>query len=53
MICKIGVPKSFAIFTGKHMLESIFNKVAGSKTCNVIKTRLHAGVLFPENIAKF
>ena len=37
---KIGVLKNFANFTGKHLLESLFNKVAGLKTCNFFKKRL-------------
>ena len=27
MFFKIGVLKNFAVFTGKHLLESLFNKV--------------------------
>ena len=29
MFCETGVLKSFAIITGKQLLESPFNKVAG------------------------
>ena len=29
MFFKAGVIRNFAIFTGKHVLESLFNKVAG------------------------
>ena len=39
MFFKIGGPKNFAIFTGKQLLESFLNKVAGLKTCNIIKKR--------------
>ena len=31
MFFKIGVLKNFAIFTGKHLCWSLFNKVAGLK----------------------
>ena len=42
MLCKIGVLKNFAKFTGKHLSQSLFfNKVAGWHTC------------FPVNFAKF
>ena len=34
------------------MLESLFNEVAGLKTCNFIKKR-HQHRSFPVNIAKF
>ena len=37
---KKGVFKNFANFTGKHVLESHFNKVADLKSCNFIKKRL-------------
>ena len=44
--------KNFTTFTGKHVLESRFNKVAGLKACNVIKERLQ-NRCFLVNIAKF
>ena len=34
MFFKIGVLKNFAIFTGKHLCWSLFNKVAGWEACN-------------------
>ena len=40
MFFKVGVLKNFANFTGKHILKSLFNKVAGLKSCNFIKKRL-------------
>ena len=36
MFFKIGVIRNFALFTGKHVLESLFNKVAGLAACNFI-----------------
>ena len=48
----IGVLENFTIFTGKKpVLESLFNKVTGPKTCNFIKKRLQHRC-FPVNIAK-
>ena len=32
MFFKIGAPKNFAIFTGKQLLESLFNKVVGLRS---------------------
>ena len=32
MLFKISILKNFAIYTRKHVLESLFNKVAGQKT---------------------
>ena len=41
MFFKIGFVKNFANFTGKkHVLESLFNKVAALKTCNSIRKRI-------------
>ena len=40
MFCKRGVHKNSAIFTGKHLLESLFNKVAGIQACNFLKKTL-------------
>ena len=34
---KTGVLKNFAIFTGKYLCRSFFNKVAGLKACIFIK----------------
>ena len=51
-IFKIVVLKTFAIFSGKPVLDSLFNKVAGLKVCNFIKRRLRHRY-FPINIAKF
>ena len=43
MLCKKGVLKNFAKFTGKHLCQSLFfNKVAGLRP-----------VKFPVNFAKF
>ena len=52
MFFKICVLDNFAILTGKHVLESLFNKVAGLKTCNFIKKRLQHRC-FSVNIASF
>ena len=49
---KNSVLKNFALFTGKHLLESLFNKVADLKFCNFIKNRLQSRC-FTANIAKF
>ena len=51
MFFKTVVLKNFAIFTGKHLCGSLFNKVAGLQACNFIKKRLQHGC-FPVNIAK-
>ena len=48
---KIGVLKNFAIFPGKHLCWSLFNKVVGLKACSFIKKRLQHSC-FPMNIAK-
>ena len=45
------VLKKFAIFTGKHLFESLSNKVPGLQACNFIKKRLQHRC-FPVNIAK-
>ena len=37
MFFKIVVVKNFTIFRRKHVLESLFNKVAGFDACDVIK----------------
>ena len=49
---KKTVVKNFAIFTGKYLCQSLFNKVAGLHACNFIKKR-HQRRGFPVNIAKF
>ena len=48
---KKDVLKNFAIFTRASMLESLFNKVAGSKACSFIKKR-HQHMCFLVNTAK-
>ena len=52
MFFKISVLKNFAIFTGKHLWESLINKIAGQKACNFLKKRLQQ-MCFPANITKF
>ena len=52
MFFKLGVFKNFASFTGKHVLESMFNKVRGLKFCNFIKKRLQHRC-FPVKFVKF
>ena len=49
---KRAVIKNFVIFTGKHVFESLFYKVADRQTWNFIKKRLQHRC-FPVNIAKF
>ena len=44
--------KLCAEFTGKHLCQSLFNKVAGLQTCNFIKKRLQYRC-FPVNFATF
>ena len=41
---KIGVPKNFAKFTGKHCVSLFLNKVPGLKACNFIKKETLAQV---------
>ena len=54
MFFKIGVLKNFANFTGKHLLESLFEKVASLKACNFIKKRLqHRCQVFPVKFTNF
>ena len=38
MSLKTGVSRNFAIFTGKHVLDSLFNKLACFTACNFIST---------------
>ena len=52
MFFEIGVLKNFAIFTGKHLCWSLFNKVAGVRPATLLKERLHHRC-FLMNIAKF
>ena len=40
MLFKLDFPKNFANLIGKHLRWSLFNKVAGRKSCNFIKKRL-------------
>ena len=49
---KSYILKIFALFTGKQLCWSLFNKIAGLKTCNFVKNRLQHNC-FPVNIAKF
>ena len=39
MFYKKTAPKNFVIFTGKHVLESLLNNVAGLQPCNFIKKK--------------
>ena len=52
MFFEIGVLKNFSNFTGKHVLESLFNKVQGPLACNFIKERLQQRC-FSARLAKF
>ena len=53
VFCEKVVLTKFAIFTAKHVLETLFNKVAAYlKARNFIKKRLQHRC-FPANIAKF
>ena len=53
MSFKMGVFKKFSnIHRKTPVLESLFNKVAGLKVCNFIKTRLQRRY-FPVNVEKF
>ena len=52
MFFKIDVLKNFTILTGKHLCQSLFNKVLGLQSCNFIKKRLQHSC-FPVNIMKF
>ena len=56
-VCRCFSKQAFlrflAIFTGKHLCQSLFfNKVQDHQTCNSIKNRLQHRC-FPMNIAKF
>ena len=38
LLCKIGVLRNFAKFTGKHLCQSLyFNKVAGLRPATLLK----------------
>ena len=53
MLCKKGVPKNFAKFTGKNQCQSLFfNKVASLRPAALLKKRLWHRC-FPKNFAKF
>ena len=40
VFCKKGVQRNVAKFTGKHLCESLFNKVAGTRPVTLLKKRL-------------
>ena len=44
VVCKIGVLKNFANFTGKHLCWSLFLINLQAKALNFIKKRLQPGV---------
>ena len=49
---KIGAPKNFAIFTGKHLYWSLFlTKLQASRSATLLKKRQHW--CFPVNMAEF
>ena len=53
MLCKKGILRNFAKFTGKHLCQSLFlNKVAGLRLATLFKKRLWHRC-FPVNFAKF
>ena len=53
VLCKKGVLRNFAKFTGKHLCQSLFfNKVAGLRLATSLKKRLWHSC-FPVNFAKF
>ena len=45
MIFKIVVLKNFANFTGKPVLESLFNNVAGPRPATLLERDSNTGVL--------
>ena len=49
---KKGVLKNFSKSTGKHLCQSLFNKVAGLRSATLLKRRLWHRC-FPVNFAKF
>ena len=44
MFFKIGVPKNFANFTGKHQCWSLFYEVAGLRFVTLLKRASNTGV---------
>ena len=52
VFCKWGVVRNFTKFTGKHLCQSFFNKVAGLTPATLLKKRLWYRC-FPVNFAKF
>ena len=47
MFSKIGVLKSFAKFTGKHMYQSLsFNKVVGVRNATLLMTPVNFAKIF-------
>ena len=51
MFFKIGVLKKIAIFTGKNLCWSLFDKVESSRPATLLNRDSNTGV-FPVNIAK-
>ena len=52
LFCKKGALRNFAKFTGKHLCQSLFNKVIGLRPATLLKKRLWHRC-FPKNFAKF
>ena len=52
VLCKYGVFKNFAKFNGKHLCQSLFNKLVGLRPASVLTKRLRHKC-FPVNFAKF
>ena len=52
MFFKIDVLKNFTILAGKHLCQSLFNKVLGLQSCDFVKKRLQHRC-FPVNIMEF
>ena len=52
VFCKKVVLRNFANFTGKHLCESLFNKVGGLRPATLFKKRPWYSC-FPMNFAKF
>ena len=53
MLCKNGVLRNIAKFTGKHLCESLFfNKFAGVRPATLLKKKIWHWY-FPVNFAKF
>ena len=52
VLCRKGVLRNFAKFTGKHLCQNLFfNKIAGLRHANLLKKRLWHRC-FPENFVK-